>query len=386
MYNDRQRKEVNGFLKKQNNDRLIANLMMIAVGAFCGIFVVLSADAEKIFGGTPRDFILHLFTCVLCIFAAYFIQAVIHEAGHLIFGLLSGYEFVSFRIGNVMFIKERGELRIKLYNIVGTGGQCLMKPPRWENGIPYRLYNFGGCILNLISALVLLPIFIGLDSGILKIFVGMLTAVGFGNVFINGIPLQIGGISNDGRNALLLGKSEKSLRAFWLQLYVNGLISEGERMRNMPENWFFLPEGEESSDPVICTVGVMLYNYYFDCHDFEKAEETAEYMLKTTGLLGLHRNELLCELLFLRIFRGASSEEIDSLNTPALDKYIRSTANYVSRRRLAYAYQLLYRRNITLARKCRELFDRTVKSYPYSSEIENEKEIIELIDKKSEIY
>ena len=39
-----------------------------------------------------------------------------------------------------------------------------------------------------------------------------------------------------------------------------------------------------------------------------------------------------------------------------------------------------------MARKCRELFDRTVKSYPYSAEIENELEIMELIDQRSEIY
>ena len=109
-------------------------------------------------------------------------------------------------------------------------------------------------------------------------------------------------------------------------------------------------------------------------------------MLKAPGLLGVHRNELLCELMFLRIFRGAEPSEIDSLNTPALDKYIRSTANYVSRRRLAYAYQLLYKKNLTIAEKCRELFEKTVKTYPYSSEIENEKEIMELIDQKREIF
>lgn len=109
-------------------------------------------------------------------------------------------------------------------------------------------------------------------------------------------------------------------------------------------------------------------------------------MLKAPGLLGLHKNELLCELLFLKIFRGASSEEIESIHTKELDRYIKATANYVSRRRFAYAYQLLYKRNLTLANKCLEVFDRTVKTYPYSSEIENEKEIVELIKSKSEIF
>ena len=61
----------------------------------------------------------------------------------------------------------------------------------------------------------------------------MLCAVGFGNVLLNGIPLRINGISNDGNNALILGKNPSALRAFWLQLYVNGLISEGDRFMTM---------------------------------------------------------------------------------------------------------------------------------------------------------
>ncbi len=359
----------------------------MAIGAFCGFFMIFSSDPEKLFGGGMYGFIIHMAICVLVIFAAYFVQAVIHEFGHLVFGLLTGYKFISFRIGSFMFIKSEGKLRVKLYNIVGTGGQCLMMPPPWNENLPTALYNFGGCIANFIFSVIFLLLFLAAKPGsFIAVLLAMLCAVGFGNVLLNGIPLQVGGISNDGRNAFLLRKNPVGLRAFWLQLYVNGLISKGERMRNMPEDWFFLPKGEELEDPVLCTVGVMRYNYYFDIHDFTAAEETAEYMLKAPGLLGLHKNELLCELMFLRIFRGAQPQEIDSLNTRELDKYIKATANYVSRRRLAYAYQLLYRKNITMAQKCLELFEKTVKSYPYSAEIENEKEIIELIKAKAEVF
>ena len=371
----------------KKRDTFIANLLYMAVGAVCGLFMMISSDLDAMFGNGIRGFILHVGFCLILVFAAYFIQAVIHEGGHLIFGLLSGYKFISFRVGNIMFIKENGRLKAKLYSVVGTGGQCLMMPPPWSDNIPTVLYNFGGCIANLISSVIFFIAFVFAEHGsFFSVLFGMLCAVGIGNVLLNGIPLQVGGISNDGRNAFLLRKNPVALRSFWLQLYVNGLLSKGERMKNLPEEWFFLPEGKDLEDPIICTVGVMRYNYYFDTHDFSAAEETVEYMLKAPGLLGLHKNELLCELMFLRIFRGAEPQEIDSLNTRELDKYIRATANYVSRRRLAYAYQLLYKRNITLAQKCLELFEKTVKTYPYSSEIENEKEVMELIKAKAEVF
>lgn len=365
----------------------IARLINFATGAVCGIFIIFSVGFESLFSEGPSVFFLWMMYCIAIILFAYFVQAFIHELGHLVFGLLSGYKFISFRLGRIMLIKESGKFRLKFYNVVGTSGQCLMMPPPWSENLKTSMYNFGGCIFNLLSSVLFGVIFFSSEKGgFLSTLFGMLTVVGIGNALTNGIPLQLNGLSNDGRNAMLLGKNKKALRAFWLQLYVNGLISEGERMRNMNEEWFFLPEGDECSDSMICTVGVMRYNYFFDTHEFEKAEQTAEYMIKAPGLLGLHKNELLCELLFLKIFRGASSEEIEAIHTKELDRYIKATANYVSRRRLAYAYQLLYKRDITVARKCLEVFDKTIKTYPYSSEIENEKEVVELIKAKAEIF
>ena len=122
-------------------------------------------------------------------------------------------------------------------------------------------------------------------------------------------------------------------------------------------------------------MGVMLYNFCFDMHEFDEAEQTINYMLNAPGLLDVEKNELLCELLFLRVLRGAPKEEIDSLLTPKLNKYIKATANYVSRRRLAYAYQLLYLKN----------FERTAATYPYSAETENEREIIEIVKQKASV-
>lgn len=60
---------------------------------------------------------------------AYFICVIVHEAGHLVCGLLTGYGFVSFRIFSFTFIREAGRLRVKRFAIAGTGGQCLLSPP-----------------------------------------------------------------------------------------------------------------------------------------------------------------------------------------------------------------------------------------------------------------
>lgn len=372
--------------KKKNYGDIAAKIIMLLTGAVCGIFIIFTMNFFGTLVKGPAAFLLMFAEAMIIMYIASFVQTIIHESGHLIFGLITGYKFVSFRIGHFMFIKEKGRLKIKLYNVVGTAGQCLMMPPQWNEKIPYRLYNLGGCIMNAATALFALAAYFAAGAeGFFALCMAMLAVMGLSMALTNGIPMRVGGISNDGMNAALLGKKENTLRAFWLQLYVNGLIAKGERYRNMPREWFRLPEGEELSDPTCCAMGVMLYNFCFDMHEFDEAEQTINYMLNAPGLLDVEKNELLCELLFLRVLRGAPKEEIDSLLTPKLDKYIKATANYVSRRRLAYAYQLLYLKNYSTAQKCLEVFERTAATYPYSAETENEREIIEIVKQKASV-
>lgn len=371
---------------KKNSGDIIAKAIMLLTGAAYGVMTVLSSDFEVLMEKGIGSFALFFAAAMLLAWASAFIQTIIHEGGHLIFGLFTGYKFISFRIGHFMFLKKDGMLRIKIFNVVGTAGQCLMMPPAWRADMPYRLYNLGGCIANAVTAAFSLLLYLAAGrTGLFSLFAVFLAVTGFSMALTNGIPMRVGGVANDGLNAAILGRGGRSLRDFWLQLYVNGLITKGERYRNMPEEWFRLPEGEELFDPISCTVGVMLFNYYLDRREFEKAEKTAEYMIKSPGILGVQKNELLCELLFLRILRFAPSAEIDSLLTPQLDRYIKATASYVSRRRLAYAYQLLYKKNLTMAKKCLEVFERTAATYPYAAEIESERELIEIINSRSEI-
>lgn len=370
-------------MSHEKKDKLIIRIFYLVIGGLCGIFMILANPA--MLDLEVRDFAFSMAISLLCLLLAYFVQIIFHELGHLVFGLLTGYSFVSFRVGSIMLVKENDSFSIKFFSVMGTGGQCLLMPPVWSEKLPFRLYNMGGCIMNFITALIATAIFIIMPKeGYLSVFVVMLGILGFGNVLINGIPLQANGISNDGRNAFFLGKSEESLRAFWLQLYVNGLLTKGERMKNMPKEWFFLPQGEAQNDPIICSVGVMKYNRDFDAHDFETAEYDIEYLLKIPSLLGLYRNELTCELIFLRVLRGAPMEDIDGIFTPEILRYIKATSGYASRRRLLYAYHLLYKNNLALAERELENCKRVLKNVS-DAEAASEREILEIIKEKAKL-
>ncbi len=367
-------------MEKEARRRRAADYLPLAVtilSLVIGFGAALSAFG--ILEGYPPVFAaLYVMACFL---ASFFVQTVLHELGHLVCGLLSGYRFISFRIGNFMLLRESGRFVLRMFAISGTGGQCLMQPPaEIEKDTPYRLYLLGGCLSNLAFSALFLMLSAGLSSPAAKALFLALAATGFLTALMNLVPMNTNGIANDGLNTLLLGKSAGVRRAFRLQLYANGWIASGKRIGELPEEWFPLPEEAALENPLTCTVGVLRYDRQFDRHDFAGARETCEYMLRNgRGMLGVHRNELSCELLFLKIFGGCSKAEADAVLTPDLQKYIKATGSYVSRKRLFYAYELLVNRNPVSAAGALRAFEETAKRYPYSSDVENEREIVALL-------
>ena len=149
------------------------------------------------------------------LYVAMVFHVIIHEAGHLVFGLLTGYKFCSFRIFSFMWLQEEGKLKLKRHSLAGTGGQCLMAPPDMTEGsFPVFWYNMGGSILNLLtSALLLLGFLLAQNIPNLAHLLLIFSVLGFLLGILNGVPLRMGAVDNDGYNAIALVKNPLALEA-----------------------------------------------------------------------------------------------------------------------------------------------------------------------------
>ena len=72
--------------------------VFIIIGGFCGIMAVNLMDKIAAAGQSGVAELLLFLAVVVAMYAAMTVQIIVHEAGHLVFGLISGYEFCSFRI------------------------------------------------------------------------------------------------------------------------------------------------------------------------------------------------------------------------------------------------------------------------------------------------
>lgn len=359
----------------------IVMILYFSVGAVCGVLISKYVKAAINIGIFT---VLGIIVLFIGIYVAYVAQIIIHEAGHLIFGLLTGYKFSCFRIFSFIWVKENGKLKLKHLSLAGTGGQCLMTPPELIDGkCPYLLYNLGGSITNMITACIFFLLYIASHNYmLLSYFLLIFSLIGAVSAITNGVPMKLGVINNDGYNALSASKNSLALRSLHMQMKIHEKNSKGIRLKNMPKEWFVVPTAEGMKNSIIAVIGVFACNRLVDEHRFKEAQELIHRFLENdTAIVGLHRNLMICDEIYIEIINGNPKNQIEQLLDKQQKKFMKSMKRFPSVLRTEYAYAFLVENDTDEAMKIKSQFEKISHTYPYQNDIESERELIELADK-----
>ena len=314
---------------------------------------------------------------ILFFLLSVYVQTVIHEAGHLLAGLLSGYRFLSFRIGSLMVQREGDRLRFRRLHLAGIGGQCLMDPPELRDGkCPYLLYNLGGVLANLLTAAAALAAAILTRPGYAHALLQFFAWTGFFIALLNGVPMRNGLVANDGYNAKSLGKDEKAMRAFWLQMRIHALQTQGTRPKDMPQEWFAFPTIEEMRNPMIATIGVFAEGRAMDMQDFGTVRTYLDALNKAQGVLGLYRNLLTLDRIFIDLLERGEQADVSALADRKMRSFLRQMRRYPAVLRTQYAAALLHDGDADKAAKLLERFEKSLRNYPSAADTQSERELI----------
>lgn len=111
--------------EKKNNSKKKAGgvsaytLFCVVIGIIGGVFLSRYSDKLEDAG---MDSFPSLLVILVWFYVSYFIGLIIHEAGHMVMGMLTGYKSLSFRIGSFTIMKENGRLVRKKFKVPGTAG------------------------------------------------------------------------------------------------------------------------------------------------------------------------------------------------------------------------------------------------------------------------
>ena len=138
----------------------IFKLLPVIIGAAVG-FTLSYIGMDFMLGRTPDWMPIWVVFVSLALF--FFLGIILHELGHLFFGLLTGYKFTSLRLGPFVWYKEDGRIRFGASASL-VAGQCLMEPAEDFAKFRFLLYNLGGPLFNLASALIFFGLYFALAS------------------------------------------------------------------------------------------------------------------------------------------------------------------------------------------------------------------------------
>ena len=364
----------------------IAMVFCILIGAVCGFLTVryigVDAGAEKSF----HEEILSLIGLLLGMYVAMLVQLIIHEAGHLVFGLFSGYKFSSFRIFGFMWVKEGDKIKLRRLSIAGTGGQCLMAPPDPVDGvIPLVLYNLGGSLMNIITAVIFLGLFfVFADIPFLSMVMLLSAVIGLIFAIMNGVPMRMGTVDNDGYNAFALTRNAEAMHSFWVQMKVNEQLAKGARLKDMPDEWFVVPSDKAMKNSMVVVMGVFACNRLMDAQQFEDADKLMAHILEIeSSMVGLHRNMMICDRMYIELISGNRRDVLERMFTPEQKKFMKSMKNFPSVLRTEYVYALFAEQDAAKANRIKARFEKCAKTYPYPNDVQSERELMEIAEQRA---
>lgn len=318
-------------------------------------------------------------TIALGILVSYFGQAIIHEMGHFVFGRFSGYRFQSFRVGNFILLREGGRIRGRKLSLSDSGSQCVMIPPDPVNGdFPFAQFIMGGVIANLLaSALFGFLAFLLLGNLYLSLFFFIAALMGLVRAYLTGVPMTLNLVDNDGRNLKTLRQDPQARRSFWIQLKVKEALAQGTRLKDMPGEWFQLPQGLALDNSLNAALAALKTNRLLDEGKFQEADVEMKRLLSSGAALSdLHRKLLLADRIFIEVVQRNVPKRLEKLISKSQQDFMKAMIHYPSVLRTEYAHALINQKNPDKAARFKKGFDKMAATHPYPAEIKSERALM----------
>ena len=215
---------------------------------------------------------------IICLPLSLFIFVFFHEFGHFVFGLISGYEFVSFKVGPFEWKKDNDKVKLNFaWQNTLVLGQCLMAPPKLKKKTQtkFYLYNAGGLIFSYIENIVSILLVLFVPILFVKWILLPIVLVGLFLTLNNSLYSKFG--VNDVCNHINVKNNPKYIDSIMFQLEMLSNISKGKRYgaKCLYKGYF-----EDKLNHI--TIPVVQFKFYqaIEHNRFDEAKELANVMRK----------------------------------------------------------------------------------------------------------
>lgn len=358
------------------------NILFLIISATLG--VVISFSIINISPNLPLyDFWLYTGIFMFIFIGWSLLHVVIHEFGHLIFGLSAGYSFLSFSIYPFSIIKQDNGYTFSKFNKKGIAGQCLMQPSKNTSSLKSAvIYNLGGVMLNLIIvALTILLIKIIQPVGYTLLLMRLFYFAGFVLAITNLLPVVMNGIATDGYNTLMLIVDENSLKALNNGLSIYAQTLSGSLYQELPLDYFYLDDTFNLNNPLLSMILFYRTLYLMEIREYDQAYSLMNNSLQSYPKMLPHYKSLLeTELIFLDMLSGKDLLYLEN-KYESFYEVVKNPNNDLTTLRVKMVYSQFIVKEKSLHEEYSLKYNKLVDSSPYASDKLMAKQFIELINK-----
>jgi hypothetical protein len=281
------------------------NLKTKMTSYFSLIFFIV-ASLYAVYKGYPALILLALIQ---------YIALSLHEIGHIIFGLISGYKFVFLKIPFLLIYKDFNKIIIRLKPTITSS--CLALPLKEGK---YLLYYFGGFIANAICCIlaVVYILSIGFNSIALVILIfNLITAL------VTIIPMIIFGQHNDGHVIFESLQSREATHALYLQQYEMDNRIKGMRFRDYDDNIFQISDSANLSNTLISQIVVFEAKRLYDKGEYEKCFDQYNRLRSKKLSTNYLKSQVYNDIIYYHIIHNPNYEKARILfNNKKIRKYL----------------------------------------------------------------
>lgn len=232
-----------------------------------------------------------------------------HEAGHMVFGLISGYSLLSYKVGPFEWYKKDDKLSFRVNPLSSMVlGQCLMVPSKPKKKVKpkFFLYNAGGLIFSYSMLVILFILFFVIKGVYIRYSLLLMISVGVFLTLSNSI-YQKGGI-NDVCNHVFVKRNPKYINSIMFQLEVIANITNGKRYGAKA---YYEPYFENKLNHISLPVAQLRFLYAIDKSDFTEAKRISDIMKRNyhSTIFAIHKVSLIFNILYSDIVINESMSE-----------------------------------------------------------------------------
>ena len=266
----------------------ICGLFAVA-GGICMLYFAMQANVINV---RSLGLLLFLFAVVSLLLP---LNVLLHEGGHLIFGFLAGFRFVSFSVSYF----ELSRQGLRFLGRSPQAGKTVMLPRR-PNGVRSKTIfcALGGAVFNFIYGIVFLTLYFVVPQSPVLLFFELFVPINFFEGLLSLYPIVLGAGKTDGAVVAGLLKKNPEAEVMLAVTTAQGMLYQ-KRFSELPENLLFdLPVIRED-DRAFWALMQLRWQYLFMQNDFKNAVSCLCRLESVTLYMSVReRAEISCDLAY----------------------------------------------------------------------------------------